>query len=107
MIKFSNVEVVFAEVPDEVSLAINITNCPHKCKDCHSPWLQEDVGQPLTEDLLNSLLAEYDYITCVLFMGGDQSPEQIQPRAALPIPSPPRSLDRNYSPPSADRSHPS
>ena len=37
MLKYSNYEITFAEVPDEISLCINLTNCPHKCIGCHSP----------------------------------------------------------------------
>ena len=36
MLKYANFDVVFQEVPDEVTLAINITNCPNQCPGCHS-----------------------------------------------------------------------
>ena len=48
MLKYSNYEITFAEIPDEISLCINLTNCPHRCVGCHSPWLQKDNGTPLT-----------------------------------------------------------
>ena len=48
MIKYKETQVTFSEVPDEISLCINISNCPHRCKGCHSPYLQEDVGYELT-----------------------------------------------------------
>ena len=66
--KILNSEIVFAEVPDEVSLALNITNCPIHCPGCHSKFLWEDIGEELTIDKLNSLLVPD--ITCVVFMGG-------------------------------------
>lgn len=69
MIKYASYAVTFAEVPDEVCLTIQITNCPHRCEGCHSPYLQEDIGSDL--DLyLNGMLKEYgDRVTCVCFMG--------------------------------------
>lgn len=71
MLKYFNTQIVFQEIPDEISLAINITQCPNKCKGCHSPYLQEDIGQNLTKDELITLIKENPGITCVLFMGGD------------------------------------
>lgn len=64
--------VVFAEVPDEVSLAINISGCPYRCPGCHSPYLQTDIGTPLTFDEIKGLInKDIRGITCVLFMGGE------------------------------------
>lgn len=71
MLKFIGSSVVFREIPDEISLAINITNCPHKCENCHSKILQGDVGELLTYTELSGLISENPGITCVLFMGGD------------------------------------
>ena len=42
MIKYYNAMVVFEEIPNEITLAINITNCPCHCKGCHSQFLWED-----------------------------------------------------------------
>lgn len=63
--------VVFEEIPNEITLAINITNCPCKCKGCHSKFLWEDIGIPLTEETLGNLIKKNKGITCVCFMGGD------------------------------------
>lgn len=69
MVKYCSTAITFAEVPDEISLSIQITNCQNRCKGCHSPFLREDFGNNLEEDL-QSLLAKYgDQITCVCFMG--------------------------------------
>lgn len=77
MIKYDNTQVVFSEVPDEVSLAINLTCCPHHCKGCHSDYLWEDYGTPLTEESLESLIIANRGITCIAFMGGDNDPEAL------------------------------
>ena len=44
MLKYVNTEITFSEVPDEITLCINISNCPCHCKGCHSPYLAEDIG---------------------------------------------------------------
>ena len=77
MIKYYNAMVVFEEIPNEITLAINITNCPCHCKGCHSKFLWEDVGTELTIDELERLLDKNDGITTVCFMGGDSEPDTI------------------------------
>lgn len=73
MLKYLTYDVVFQEVPDEVSLAISITNCPHRCPGCHSQHLHLDIGTPLTPDVLRRMVYQYqDYVTCICLMGGDQ-----------------------------------
>ena len=69
--------VVFEEIPDEITLAINITNCPCHCQGCHSKFLWKDVGTELTFEELERLIKENDGITCVCFMGGDANPKEI------------------------------
>lgn len=49
MLKYVDARVVFQEIPDEITLAINISNCPCHCKGCHSQYLAEDIGKPLIE----------------------------------------------------------
>ena len=78
MLKFYSMEIVFQEIPDEISLAINITNCPNLCPNCHSPWLREDIGEVLTREIIDNTIQKYkNQITCILFMGGDHSLEDI------------------------------
>lgn len=77
MLKYSNYEIVFAEIPDEITLAINLTNCPHLCHNCHSPWLREDSGTELTNNELDSLIKQNTGISCICFMGGDRYPEEV------------------------------
>jgi len=73
MLKYINTQVVFQEFPGEVTMAINLSRCPHRCPGCHSPFLQEDAGTKLDVKELESLLSKYsdNSITCVGFMGGD------------------------------------
>ena len=79
MLKYYNYDVVFQEVPDEVSLAINLTNCPNRCPDCHSKHLWEDIGEELSEDETSRLVDIYrGDITCVLIMGGDASKNEVE-----------------------------
>lgn len=78
MLKYVNTGVVFQEIPDEVTLSINISNCPCHCIGCHSEYLWEDIGVALNEISLDSLLMEYgEDVTCVCFMGGDREPESV------------------------------
>lgn len=80
MIKYKpdTVSVVFNEIPDEVTLAIEITNCPGHCVGCHSPWLREDIGEELTTDKLFELIDANKGITCVCFMGEGKDPEALK-----------------------------
>ena len=78
MLKYVNTSIVFQEIPDEVTLAINISNCPCHCPGCHSNFLWEDIGMPLTPTALEDFVLEYGKnITCICFMGGDADPEYI------------------------------
>lgn len=78
MLKFTETQIVFKELKDEVSLAINISNCPFSCKGCHSPHLQEDIGELLNTDSLLKLINKFPGITTILFMGGDRSIKEIE-----------------------------
>lgn len=69
MIKYLGYAVTFQEIPDEITLCFNITNCKHHCPGCHSPELQKDIGNDLERDI-DSVIKQYaDGITCVCFMG--------------------------------------
>jgi len=72
MLKYVNTGIVFQEIPDEVTLAINISGCPCRCPGCHSHYLWEDIGLPLDTDAIDDFIAQYGHdITCLAFMGGD------------------------------------
>lgn len=78
MLKYVDTLVTFSEVPDEITLCINISNCPCHCKGCHSSYLAEDIGKPLVGMILREDLIEKNKgITCVAFMGGDNDPAAI------------------------------
>ncbi len=84
MLKYTDYDIVFQEIPNEVTLAINLSNCPHRCKGCHSPQLMQDIGNQLTENVLSDLLNKYgSSITCVCFMGGDACPTTVEHFAAF------------------------
>lgn len=72
MLKYHSSYIGFREIPDEISLCINISNCPNNCKGCHSPWLKEDVGEDLNIESLNTLINKNKGVSCICFMGGDQ-----------------------------------
>lgn len=77
MLKYVNTEITFSEVPDEITLCINISNCPCHCKGCHSPYLAEDIGEELNSHSLQELIKANEGITCICFMGGDSNPQDI------------------------------
>lgn len=77
MLKYVDTKVTFSEVPDEISLCINISNCPCQCKGCHSSYLAQDIGNPLNKLVLSKLLEDNKGISCVSFMGGDSDTTHI------------------------------
>ena len=76
--KIYNTQIVFREIPDKVSLALNISNCPNNCEGCHSPHLREDLGRVLDNKYLDELLQQNEGITCVLFLGGDGCVDEVK-----------------------------
>ena len=79
-LKFTTEQIVWQEVPGEVSLAFLFSGCQLRCKGCHSAdaW-KASLGQELTADYLKGRLKRYrGLITCVLFMGGEWQPEILQ-----------------------------
>ena len=78
MLKYVNTGIVFQEIPDEVTLAINISNCPCRCPGCHSRYLWEDIGLPLDTAAIDDFVEQYGTdITCIAFMGGDGDPRGV------------------------------
>ena len=78
MLRYTDYDIVFREIPDETTLAVNLAGCPNRCPGCHSPQLQEPIGEPLTEEIVERLLARYGAaVTCFCLMG-------VPPRAGRP-----------------------
>lgn len=66
-------DIVFQEVPGEISLSFFICGCPLRCPGCHSwhTW-HEEAGQLLTDAFFLAQLDRYQgSLSCVLFMGGE------------------------------------
>ena len=77
MLKYVDTKVTFSEVPNEISLCINISNCPCNCKGCHSSYLAKNIGNKLNSDSVKELINNNKGITCICFMGGDSNPLEI------------------------------
>ena len=71
MIKYipQDTNITFEEIPDEVTLCINISNCQNNCKGCHSPHLKQNIGSLLDFKALDRLLKKNNGVTCLCFMG--------------------------------------
>lgn len=71
MIKYlpESVSVVLEEVPDRVTLAVDITNCQGHCEGCHSPYLRGNFGEELTPERIDALIADNFGVNCFLFLG--------------------------------------
>lgn len=78
MLKYVDTKVVFQEIPNEITLAINISGCPIKCPDCHSKYLWDNIGSSLNKDSLYTLIEQNKGVTCISFMGGDADPCYLQ-----------------------------
>ncbi len=77
MMRYVDVKEVFAEIPDEITLAVSISGCPIHCPSCHSKYLWADVGELLTTEALDLMLESHVGVTCLCLMGGDQDPAEI------------------------------
>lgn len=70
MVKYTNFDVVFEEIPDKITLAVNISNCQCNCKGCHSSYLRKNIGTELSikeiDNKMNYLLKNCN---CFLFLG--------------------------------------
>ena len=78
MVKYLNYAITFSEVPDEISLCFNITNCCFNCDGCHSPYLQKDIGTDLNKDIQKIFNLYKDQFTCVCFLGEGNDKKGLQ-----------------------------
>lgn len=62
-------DIVLEEIPDKVTLAVEISNCRGSCPGCHSPFLQQDLGEELTPEVVDALIAANFGISCFLLLG--------------------------------------
>ena len=69
--------VVLEEIPDRVSLAVDISNCRGNCVGCHSPFLKLDIGEELTTGIIDALIADNFGVNCFLFLGEGRDPEAL------------------------------
>lgn len=83
MLKYVDTKIVFQEIPDEITLAINISNCPCGCKGCHSSYLAQDIGTELTFNEVRKLIKKNSGISCIALMGGDAEPYKVNTLASF------------------------
>lgn len=69
--------VVMEEIPDRVTLAVDISNCRGNCVGCHSPFLREDIGEPLTAKVIDTLVKDNFGVDCFLFLGEGRDPDAL------------------------------
>ena len=71
MIKYlpESASVVLEEVPDKITLAVDITNCQGDCAGCHSPFLRGNFGEELTAGRIDALIDDNFGVNCFLFFG--------------------------------------
>lgn len=74
--------VVMEEIPDRVTLAVEISHCRGNCPGCHSPFLKEDIGDPLTPEVIDALVRDNFGVDCFLFLGEGRDPEALCSLAA-------------------------
>lgn len=71
MLKYLFTNIVFSEIPEEVTLAVSITGCQIRCKGCHSRELWEEKGTILDIPELERLLEANKGVSCLLLLGGE------------------------------------
>lgn len=69
MLKYLYCKEVFSEVPEEITLALSISNCQIHCDECNQKELWADIGKPLHSNSLKHLINIHRGISCVCFMG--------------------------------------
>ena len=74
--KYSSVGFSELEIPLERNLVIYLTECKHRCKNCHTPYAQEIYGDELIDYFTDIVIAYKNMITCVVFMGEGNETEK-------------------------------
>ncbi|MCR5842003.1 MAG: radical SAM protein [Bacteroidales bacterium] len=70
-------DIVLEEIPDKVTLAVEISNCRGSCVGCHSPFLKDDIGSELTPAVVDKLIADNFGVNCFLLLGEGRDPEAL------------------------------
>ncbi len=78
---YSNPQIVFQEVPNEITLAVSISGCDLACNGCHSAFTwDESYGKSLNLENIDMLLKNYEgLISCFLFYGGEWNIKKLLP----------------------------
>lgn len=78
MLKYHTIDISCRAIPGEVCLVFNITGCTIKCPGCNEKTLWKDKGIDFNFKELRNILNNYaSAISCVCFMGGEHSPQEI------------------------------
>lgn len=79
MLKYvpSMTSVVIEEIPDKLTLAVEISNCQGNCIGCHSPFLKDDIGEMLSPQVIDSLIEDNFGVNCFLFLGEGKDRETL------------------------------
>lgn len=77
--KYTNIDIVFQEVPNEISISFSIAGCNLRCPGCHSPELwKESNGTVLSDDSYLKILEKYKGMaSCILFLGGEWHSDEL------------------------------
>jgi len=80
MIKYvpSLTDIVLEEIPDRITLAVEVSNCQGNCIGCHSPFLKSDIGEELTPEVVDKLIADNYGVNCFLLLGEGSDPEALR-----------------------------
>lgn len=71
-------DIVLEEIPGKITLAVEISSCQGNCKGCHSPFLREDIGDELTPEIADALIADNFGVNCFLLLGEGKDPEALR-----------------------------
>ena len=76
MLMYASVGISELEIPTKKSLVIYISNCQHRCRNCHTPYLHECYGDLLRENFETIFNVYYEYFDVVCFMGEGKETEE-------------------------------
>lgn len=69
MLHYASVGISELEIPMKKSLTIYISNCQHRCKNCHTPFLHDLYGDKLKDNFDMIFNVYFNYFDVVCFMG--------------------------------------